>query len=183
MIPPRARGDAALPAALLLAALACLTPPTAAAQDTTWNRYTLEDLGGVFVRFEATEVCVDAGATAAAFEAAISLRLMEADVGVLTREEMLANRALPELRVSLECARGAGGDIAFSVGLRLQQAAQMLRDTQITLPEAVTWYDLRMGIAPAAETAAAIESHLMEAVGGFAAAWAAVNATESASGN
>ena len=50
-----------------LCALAVLTamsiPPDAAAQDKIWNRYTLEDLGGVFVRTETSEPCESVGVT------------------------------------------------------------------------------------------------------------------------
>ena len=77
-----------------LAATAFLLLPTGTtAQDTDWNRYTLRDLGGVFVRIEANDVCEGAGLAASAFEASTSLLLIEAEVGVLTREEMLENPA------------------------------------------------------------------------------------------
>ena len=162
-----------------VAALAFFGVPTGLeAQDTEWNRYTLEDLGGVFIRIEANDVCESAGVTASDFEANTSLKLIEAEVGVLTREEMLDNPAMPELRVSLECAEGSGGTIAYSVGLRVQQAAQMLRDTQITLPEAVTWYSTRIGLAATSDAASALEVALDEKLDEFAEAWAAAHADD-----
>jgi hypothetical protein len=166
------------------AVIACgvmATPSGVSAQDTEWNRYTLEDLGGVFVRIEVNDVCQGAGVVASAFEAETSVRLIEAEVGVLTRSEMLAQPGLPELRVSLECASGSGrlaDAMAYAVGLRVQQAAQMLRDTQITLPESVTWYSTRLGVVAAGEATAAIEATLAEAVAEFAVAWAEAHAVE-----
>ncbi|MDX1647393.1 MAG: hypothetical protein R3304_09635 [Longimicrobiales bacterium] len=153
-------------------------PLDAAAQDTEWNRYTLEDLGGVFVRMEVSEACEAAGLTASAFEADVSMALIEADVGVLTREEMLEHPALPELRVTVDCApgsNGASGAMAYSVGLRVQQSAQMLRDTQITLPEAVTWYSSRIGVTEVGSAVQAVEATLEEQVQAFATAWTEIN--------
>ena len=47
-----------------LAALAAvLVPARGTAQDQVWNRYTLGDLGGVFVRVEADEPCESMGVT------------------------------------------------------------------------------------------------------------------------
>ncbi len=162
-----------------VAALAFFGVPAGVeAQDTEWNRYTLEDLGGVFVRIEANDVCERAGVTTSHFEASTSLKLIEAEVGVLTREEMLDNPAMPELRVSLECAVGPGGTMAYSVGLRVQQAAQMLRDTQITLPEAVTWYSTRVGLAPISDAASALEIALDDELDDFVEAWEAAHADE-----
>ena len=168
-----------VPAALAVAMM--VIPVAVLAQDTEWNRYTLEDLGGVFVRIEVDEVCQTAGVAASAFEADVSLRLIEAEVGVLTRSEMLAHPAMPELRVTLECAAGANGvrgAMAYSVGLRVQQVAQMLRDTQITLPESVTWYSTKIGVAAAGQAPAAIESALGQALGDFVEAWAAAHSDE-----
>ena len=162
-----------------MAALVLSIFPTGVeAQDTEWNRYTLEDLGGVFIRIETNGVCESAGLTASDFEASTSLKLIDAEVGVLTREEMLDNPAMPELRVSLECADGPGGAMAYSVGLRVQQAAQMLRDTQITLPEAVTWYSTRIGLAAAPDAASVLETALNEKLDEFVEAWAAAHADD-----
>ena len=100
---------------------------------------------------------------------------------MLTQAEMLSHQAMPELRISLDCANGSntsGGAIAYSVGLRVQQAAQMLRDTQITLPEAVTWYSSEIGVSSAGGAADAVGSALMAKVDEFADAWAAVHTAE-----
>jgi hypothetical protein len=174
---PEVKGG--LPVAALLAA--CCVPAAVSAQDTDWNRYTLEDLGGVFVRIEANDVCAAIGVTPAAYEADVSLRLIEAEVGVLTREEMLTHQAMPELRINLDCiagSNGAEGSVAYSVGLRVQQAAQMLRDSQITLPEAVTWYTTRLGVSGEGEVAEAVQNTLMATVDEFSKAWAAAHAEE-----
>lgn len=166
----------------LLVAVTLSAPAGAAAQNTAWNRATLEDLGGVFIRIEVKESCSSVGLTAADFEAAVSLHLIEAEVGVLTREEMLRNAALPELRVDVDCAAVAGGDTAYTVGLRVQQAAQMMRDGQVTLPESVTWWTTRLGVADAASAKQAIESALIEQVAEFSAAWTEANADEGGRG-
>jgi hypothetical protein len=176
------RGTRTLPT---LVALLCV-PAAVHAQDTEWNRYTLEDLGGVFVHFEVGEACEAAGISAALYEADVSLKLMDSDVGLLTQEEMLANPAMPELRVTLDCAsgsNGASGTLAWSVALRVQQSAQMLRDTQITLPEAVTWYTSEIGASSEGGAADALGNAVMRQIGAFAEAWAAVHAeTEGGSG-
>ena len=162
-------------------ALLLVGPTAVEAQDQQFNRYTLEDLGGVFVHMEVVEACQAAGVTASAFEADVSMALMESDVGVLTREEMLQLPALPELRVTIDCASGANGSgdaMAYSVSLRVQQAAQMLRDTQITLPEAVTWYSSKIGVTSSGAAVQAVESALQEQVTAFATAWNEMNASE-----
>ncbi len=162
-------------------AVALTVPAFVEGQDTEWNRYTLEDLGGVHVRFEVNEVCQGAGITAALYEADTSLKLIESEVGVLTMEEMLANAAMPELRISLECAEGgngASGAMAWSVSLRVQQSAQMLRDTQITLPEAVTWFSSELGATSTGGAADAVGSAVMRQVGVFAEAWSSAHAPE-----
>lgn len=167
----------ALRAALLLAAVA--TPVSLQGQDTEWNRYTLEDLGGIFVRIEVADGCSAAGVTASAYEADVSLKLIEGEVGVLTQAEMLLHPAMPELRVSIECAdgsNGSSGSLAYSVGLRVQQSAQMLRDTQITLPEAVTWYSTKLGMASTASAGGAVGATLMSAVDDFVTAWTEIHA-------
>lgn len=156
-------------------------PAWAEAQDTEWNRYTLEDLGGVFIEFESNDVCDAAGVNAASYEADVSLKLMDADVGVLTQDEMLAHPALPELRISFDCASGtdgASGTMGYVVGLRVQQVAQMLRDTQITLPEAVTWYATEVGVTSHDAAVDEVGATLMELLDGFAAAWQAIHEDE-----
>jgi len=166
---------------LFLGLVAALLPVSAHAQDTDWNRYTLEDLGGVHVRFEVTDACGPAGVTASMYEADVSLKLIDSEVGVLTMEEMLEHPALPELRVTIDCADGAngsGGSMAWSVALRIQQSAQMLRDTQITLPEAVTWYSSEIGVSSHGGAADAIGVALTREVDAFVEAWKAIHATE-----
>mgnify|MGYP003388527557 FL=1 len=156
------------------------------AQDTEWNRYTLEDLGGVFVRIEVGDACAAAGITASSYEADVSLKLIESEVGVLTQGEMLENPAMPELRASLECASGTGGvdgSVAWSVGLRVQQVAQMLRDTQITLPESVTWYSTDLGISTSGAVTDALGASLMAEIEKFVEAWTSANAEEAEVGN
>lgn len=170
--------------ALVLATSTFGTVPLVA-QDTEWNRYTLEDLGGVFVRIEANEACQAAGVTPATYEADVSLKLIESEVGVLTQAEMLTHPAMPELRISLDCAGGSAGQsgsLAYSVGLRVQQAAQMMRDTQITLPEAVTWFSTAVGVTGPGSAADAIGATLMEQIQGFATAWTEINADEGEGG-
>lgn len=161
--------------------LAMSAPAGIAAQDTQSNRYTLEDLGGVYVRMEVADACEAAGVTASDFEASVSLSLLDSEVGVLTMEEMLQHPALPELRVTIDCAAGANGTgdaMAYSVELRVQQSAQMLRDTQITLPEAVTWFASDVGVTGSASAAEAVGATLEELVASFATAWMEVNADE-----
>ena len=167
----------ALRAGLLLAALA--TPVAVHGQDTEWNRYTLEDLGGIFVRIEVADGCSAAGVAAARYEADLSLKLIEGEVGVLTQAEMLLHPAMPELRVSIDCADGSNGEsgaLAYSVGLRVQQSAQMMRDTQITLPEAVTWFSTNVGVTSPASAADAVGTALMSSVDDFVTAWTEVHA-------
>lgn len=170
----------------LAVALAVLGAPASVnGQDTEWNRYTLEDLGGVYVTFEVNDVCTAAGVSASDYEANVSLQLIESEVGVLTQAEMLQHPAMPELRVSLDCADGQNGmsdAVAFAVGLRVQQSAQMLRDTQITLPEAVTWYATKVGVSSGGGAADAIEAALMAGIAEFAEAWAAVHAEDGGEG-
>jgi len=162
-----------------------MTPATARAQDTKWNRYTLEDLGGVFVRVEVEEACQSFGVTPAAYEADVSMKLIESEVGVLTQMEMLEHPALPELRVSVTCSGASGeGDepLAYAVELRVQQSAQMLRDTQITLPEAVTWFSSEVGVTTVAAAPGAVGETLMAELDGFITAWAEVHAEGASDG-
>lgn len=164
------------------AAVTLLAIPTVTeAQDSRWNRYTLEDLGGVFVRVESDDACTAAGVTPEAYEADVSLKLIEAEVGVLTMDEMLQHPAMPELRITLNCAagsNGASGAVAYSVALRVQQSAQMLRNTQITLPEAVTWFRTDVGMSSGNMAADAVGETLMAGIEAFAEAWTAANTDE-----
>ncbi len=174
-------GRVAATAFLMAAAL----PGAAAAQDTEWNRYTLEDLGGVFVSIEAAEACEATGVMASAFEADVSLKLIDAEVGVLTQAEMLQHPAMPELRIAVECAPGSGvvaGNLAWSIGFHVQQASQLLRNTQITLPETVTWYDSELGVSSTGGAADAIGTSLMAGLERFAEAWATANADDEGEG-
>ena len=172
-----------LPTGLAVAALTA--PVTVQAQDSEWNRYTLENLGGVFVQFEANDACTAAGVNASAYEADVSLKLIDGEVGVLTEAEMLAHPAMPELHVSLDCAdgqNGSSGAMAYSVGLRVQQAAQMLRDTQITLPESVTWFTSEVGVTTPGAAVDDVGAALNRSIEGFIEAWTAANATEGEGG-
>lgn len=175
-------GRAAAAALLMAAAL----PGAAAAQDTDWNRYTLADLGGVYVVVEAAEACEAAGVMASAYEADVSLQLIEAEVGVLTQMEMLEHPAMPELRIGIECAPGSGslaGNLAWSIGFYVQQASQMLRDTQITLPETVTWHSSELGVSTSGGAADAVGAALMTGLEKFAEAWTAANTEDEGEGN
>jgi hypothetical protein len=167
--------------ALVLCALVVCPPASAHGQDTEWNRYTLENLEGVHIRIDVDDTCQAAGVAPADFEASTSLQLIEAEVGVLTQEEMLEHLALPELRVTLDCADGSGGPLAYSVGLRVQQAAQMLRNNQITLPEAVTWYSTEVGVTTAANASSEIGDTLTAQLAAFAEAWKTANADDEGS--
>ncbi len=95
-----------------LCALVVLTavsvPTDVVAQDRVWNRYTLEDLGGVFVRTEADDPCESVGVTRRDLQADAESILLESEVELLTEGEMLRNPALPELRITLECVVGEG---------------------------------------------------------------------------
>jgi hypothetical protein len=159
-----------------LLALAAL-PSAVAAQDTDWNRYTLEALGGVFVRAEAGPACAAAGVTAESVRLQAEGVLAAADVEMLTEGEMLRNPALPELRIGVECATGDAvpGALAYAVSIRVMQSAQMIRDNQITLPEAITWHASAVGVRQAAEARAGVEAAVADKLAGFAAAYSAVN--------
>jgi hypothetical protein len=118
---------------------------------------------------------------ASAYEADVSLKLIDAEVGVLTQAEMLQHPAMPELRISLDCAAGSGGlegSLAWSIGFRVQQASQLLRNTQITLPETVTWYSSELGVSSTGGATDAVGASLMSGLDSFAEAWAAANADE-----
>ena len=151
-----------------------------AAQDKTWNRYTLEELGGVFVWAEVDPTCENAGVTRQSVQADAEATLVESEVDLLTEGEMLRNPGLPELRITLECAAGTGANVsdavAFAVSVRVQQAAQMTRDSQISLPEAVTWWTTAVGVDGPAAVQAALQEALQGAVEAFATAYVEANA-------
>ena len=151
-----------------------------AAQDTIWNRYTLEELGGVFVRAEVAPACESIGVTRQSVQANGEAILVESEVDLLTEGEMLRNPGLPELRITLECAAGTGVDasdaVAFAVSVRVQQAAQMTRDSQISLPEAVTWWTTAVGVEGPSAVQAALQATLEGTVEEFATAYLEANA-------
>ena len=173
-----------------LCALAVLTaisiPPDVAAQDKIWNRYTLEDLGGVFVRTETSEPCESVGVTRRDVQVDAEAILLESEVDLLTEGEMLRNPALPELRITLECVTGedggASGAVGYSVSLRVQQSAQMTRDSQISLPEAVTWWAPTVGVAESGSVEAALKEDLRLTLEEFATAYIEANTEEDDSG-
>lgn len=153
-------------------------PVASVAQDTEWNRYTLEGLEGVYVRAETNEACQGAGVSAESVRTDSETALGDAGVPLLTREEMLAAPGLPELRVTFECGGGVTGMVGYSVSVRVQQATQMIRDTQITHSEAVTWYATAVGVSEAAGTAAAMGVALAAKLTEFTEAFKAANAED-----
>jgi len=169
-----------------LCALVVLTavsaPTDVVAQDRVWNRYTLEDLGGVFVRIEADDPCESLGVTRRDVQADAESILLEAEVELLTEGEMLRNPALPELRITLECVVGEGdgasGAVGYSVSVRVQQSAQMTRDSQVTLPEAVTWWATTVGVAGSGDVQTALEEDLRVTLEEFATAYVEANTEE-----
>ena len=164
----------------VLAVLAAMSVSTdVVAQDRVWNRYTLEGLGGVFVRTEADEPCESIGVTRRDVQADAEAILLESEVELLTEGEMLRNPALPELRITLECVVGEGdgasGAVAYSVSVRVQQSAQMTRNSQISLPEAVTWWSTRVGVAGSENVQTALEEDLKGTLEEFATAYIEAN--------
>lgn len=157
------------------AALAGLAPGPSAAQDTVWNRYTLEGLDGVYVRAETNQGCQGAGVSEESIRAQAVGALEEAGVPLLTEREMLAAPGLPELRVTYECGGGVAGVVGYAVWVRMQQATQMIRDTQITFSEGITWYATAVGVAEAATTAGALGEALQAKLAEFAEAFRAAN--------
>lgn len=146
------------------------------AQDTEWNRYSLEELGGVFVRADASPACESAGLTADVLQMETESTLLEAEVEILTEQEMLRNPALPELRITVECVVGGGEGFAYAVSVRVQQSVQMTRDPQIQLSEAVTWYTTTVGIGVSGSAAEeALQASTKGRVEEFAAAYVAAN--------
>ena len=145
-------------------------------QDTEWNRYTLQGLAGVYVRAEATEPCTEMGLEAAALREGAQTVLEEAEVHVLSEAEMLAAPGLPDLRVTVDCARGDGEAAAYTVWVRLQQAARMVRNEQLQLSEAVTWYATALGATDRSDVADDVREALATKVAEFAEAFKAANA-------
>lgn len=167
----------------VVAVLAVATiPAPLLGQDTEWNRYTLEELSGVHVRAEADDVCRSHGVSTEAMTSSAEETLTAAEIPVLTETAMLEAPGLPELRISLGCAQTEGA-VGFAVGLRVQQAAQMVRDNQITLSEAVTWYSEAVGVVPGDDIGSAVQEALNEKLEAFTAAFTAANATEESTAN
>lgn len=163
------------------AAVIVAVPAGLSGQDTEWNRYTLDGLEGVYVRTEANLGCEGAGVSADAVRADAEAALAAAEVPLLTEREMLASPGLPELRVTLECGGGVAGVVGYSVAVRVQQATQMIRDTQITLSEAVTWWTSDVGVAEAGTVADALSDALQARLAEFAEAFTAANAEDEGS--
>lgn len=156
----------------------CLVPVAASGQDTTWNRYTLDGLIGVHIRAETNLGCEGAGVSAESIRADATAVLEASEVPLLTEEEMLANPGLPELRVTFECGGGVAGAVGYSVSVRVQQATQMIRDTQVTLSEAVTWWTSGVGVAEAGTTAETLKAVMEAKLGEFATAFREANGEE-----
>lgn len=159
--------------------MALLVPaPELRGQDTEWNRYTLQSLPGVYIRAEATEACGEMGIEAATLREGAQSALEGAEVHVMSETEMLSTPGLPDLRITVECARGGGDAAAYSVWVRMQQAARMVRNEQLQLSEAVTWYATALGVADGSEAAEAVEEALAAKMAEFAEAFKAANAQE-----
>ncbi len=79
-------------------------------------------------------------------------------------------------------AAGVAGAVGYSVSVRMQQATQMIRDNQITLSEAVTWWTSGVGVAEAGTVTDALGGELQARLGVFAEAFAAANADDEGSG-
>ena len=141
------------------------------AQDTEWNRYTLEKLEGVFVRAEAASSCEQFEVSAANLVEEATKALEEAEVTLLSESEMLASPGLPDLRISVECSEGPDDTVGYSVWVRMLQAARMVRDPQLQLSEAVTWYASSLGVVDDNDTRGAVRESLEEALGQFATAF------------
>ncbi len=160
-------------AALVL--LFSAVPHPASAQNTDWNRYTLEDLTGVYVRFDIQARCVGFEVDEARLRQEAESVLEDAEVPLLTEAEMLAAPGLPDLRVTVECAEN-DGRVAYSIWLRMQQAARMVRNEQLQLSEAVTWYTTALGVTDDDDVADDVRDALKERMEEFAGAFRQANA-------
>lgn len=152
-----------------------------AAQNTEWNRYTLEDLTGVYVRFEIQPRCVEYEVEETRLREEAESVLEDTAVPMLSEAEMLAAPGLPDLRVTVECAEN-DDRVAYSIWLRMQQAARMVRNEQLQLSEAVTWYTTALGVTDDDDVADDVRDALKEQMEIFAAAFNQANA-EMAEGN
>ncbi|MEE8147096.1 MAG: hypothetical protein V3T24_05790, partial [Longimicrobiales bacterium] len=73
--------DVASFAVCALAVLTMMSAPTdVEAQNQVWNRYTLEDLGGVFVRAEMGAPCESVGVSRRSVQAEAEAILVESEV-------------------------------------------------------------------------------------------------------
>lgn len=170
--------------------LACTTislillcsPGVLDAQDTEWNRYTLEKIGGVYLSVVGNLTCESIGVTSSEVQANAAIKLLESEVDLLTEDEMLENPGLPELRITLQCVVGeqsdVGGAIAYSIEVRVNQAAKMVRDEQVTLAEAVTWYTTAVGVSGTDESHQALHETIDMKLEEFAKAYVEANAEE-----
>jgi len=168
------RRTASALAALTIVALA----PDLSAQDTEWNRYTLEELPGVYVSAEIDQACESEGISSTSVVTGAEAALASAEVDALSHDAMLETPGHPELKITLSCAAGDGsasGAVGYALSLRLQQAAQMIRDPQISLPEAVTWFADTVGVAATSDVASSVDKALQAKVEAFAAAFVAAN--------
>ena len=152
------------------------------AQDTEWNRYTLEEIGGVHVSVVGNPTCESAGVLSSEVQANAAIKLLESEVDLLTEDEMLENPGLPELRITLQCVEGdqsdVDGAIAYSIEVRVNQAAKMVRDEQVTLAEAVTWYTTAVGVANADDTQRTLSEAIDLKLEEFAKAYVEANAED-----
>ena len=152
------------------------------AQDTEWNRYTLQKIGGVHVSVVGNQTCESVGVIASEVQANAAIKLLESEVDLLTEDEMLENPGLPELRITLQCVVGdqsdVDGAIAYSIEVRVNQAAKMVRDEQVTLAEAVTWYTTAVGVANADDTQQALHEVIDGKLEEFAKAYVEANGEE-----
>lgn len=154
---------------------------SATAQNTEWNRYTLEELTGVYVRFEIQPRCAEYEVEEARLRTEAESVLEDQAVPMLTEAEMLAAPGLPDLRVTVECAEN-DDRVAYSIWLRMQQAARMVRNEQLQLSEAVTWYTTALGVTDDDDVADDVRDALKEQMEIFATAFNQANA-ETAEGN
>ena len=152
------------------------------AQDTEWNRYTLEEIGGVHVSVVGNSTCETVGIRSSEVQASAAIKLLESEVDLLTEDEMLENPGLPELRITLQCVVAdqseVGGAIAYSIEVRVNQAVKMVRDEQVTLAEAVTWYTTAVGVANADDTQQAFGEAIDLKLEEFAKAYVEANAED-----
>jgi len=75
----------------LLALFFLILPFNAQGQDNAWNNYTLEGIGGVFVRTSTNAACELAGINTNETQAVVERTLLESEVELLTEQEMLRN--------------------------------------------------------------------------------------------